>query len=232
MTDKILSMKSKPLNIAFFIIFMIAAITLLLFYFDMKVGGVVVIIAYGLVLGILVAIFNGYFIPGMWIRMRRFLLQGMLIGLAFFVFALLDTIVDGKDLHVMLLLKMLIASMCVGVIIGYGFLKWNYRVIKNQTILELLEGEVLILDDSATLLNEDSIGRGRLMLTSMRLVFAYLDIEKENFIVNADALKSGVELNARFGIPNGIRIAEADTQFTVKYPGLWKREIENCFSKL
>ena len=225
-------MKNKPLKIGFLTMFFLIAIAFLLFYFKMKVSSIIAIILFGLIGGTFIVLFNGYFNPGIWMHKNRFLLYGFLYGIALFVFTNLnhlsegETTINAKNWGFLLLI-----SICLGILLGGIFLSWNYRVIKNQTKLQLHPDENIILEDTASIDNEDAMGSGRLIMTNNRLVFIFLNIEIEHFEVYFTNISYSTVLCNKFGIPNGISLAEKDSEILVKFPKLWENEIQKMINK-
>ncbi len=206
--------------------FFITTISLLLFYFNMKMEYIAAIMLFGLAVGIVAMGFNGFYIPGKWVHKNRFMLYGLLFGLALFVFNIINHISEGDMMNGMKLGLNLFISICLGGVFGGIYLKWKHRVFKRQTPLNFQSDEMEIIEDVATIFNEDVRGKGRIVLTSERLSFIFSDIPQRNFDIYFSTIKSNPELMYRFGIPNGIYISEQETRILVKFPKFWKQEIE------
>ena len=219
-------MNNKGLKKGILAIFLLTAIPLLLLYFDMKISSIVFIILFGLIAGIFIVLFNAFLLPGIWMHKNRFLLYGFLYGIAIFIFTGINHISEGENVYRTGFLLSLLTAICLGILLGAVFFKWNHRVIIKQSILKLLADEILILEDAARIDNDEALGSGRLILTNKRLVFIYLNLRIENFEIYFSELFATVELTEKFGIPNGIHLIEKDCNILVKFPRLWKKEIE------
>ncbi|MFZ4398984.1 MAG: hypothetical protein ACOYO1_03030 [Bacteroidales bacterium] len=205
--------------------FLISVITLLFLYFKIKISSLFGIIVFGLFAGIFIVLLNAYFIPGKTLHKIRFLLYGLLYGIALFIFNYLNHFSEEENIRTIGLGVSFSISICIGFLLGSVFLTWNYRVIKNQTPISLMPEEFIILEDSAYIYNEDSMGKGRLVLSNKRLVFIFLDKEISNFEVYF-SIKISVELSSnKFDIPNGIILSEKESEIRVKFPKLWLKEI-------
>ncbi len=219
-------MKNKALKTGILALFLLIAIPLLLLYFDMKVSSVILIVVFGLIAGIFIVLFNAYLLPGIWMHKNRFLLYGFLYGIAIFIFTSINHLSEGESVYRTGFLLSLLTAICLGILLGAVFLKLNHRIIIKQSILKLLPDEIVIIEDAARIDNDEALGSGRLILTNKRLVFIYLNLKIDNFEIYFSELFTTVELTEKFGIPNGIHLSEKDCNILVKFPRLWKKEIE------
>ncbi len=128
----------------------------------------------------------------------------------------------------------LIGGTISGVIFGFAmyFFATSKR-IKQQTEIELSDGDAVLLSGAANhFLNAEAVG-GRLYLFGNKLLFKShrLNIQNHELEINLHAVKT-VEFSNTMGIvPNGLKIT-TDTgnqeRFVVNNRNLWKQEIEKA----
>ncbi len=210
-------------------ILILSAIAFLFLGFNTKSNVIISIISIGMTVGISFGTFtvliNGYFIPSKLIFKYRFWVYGLFFGLAIFLSSILNSLAEGRIIHMKYLLIKFIISIIIGIIFFGTFLYWNFRELKKFTRLETQLGELEILSDSATLDNEEATKSGRIILTTQRLCFISNDEEKTKFVFSFSDLTSGIEIIERLSIPDGIYIPNEETKIRVKFSKLWKKEI-------
>lgn len=217
-------MNSKTAKGSFIIIFISFISFVYLYLTGTKPIGIISMTALIFLLIAISIMFNGYLLPSKWIYKNRFWMNGAIFGLFLFMLNASIRIHDGKIVTQKEALIMAIASIAMGILILGTVYYRSFRKVRRNTPFHTDLDEHEIITDSATLNDEDTFKRGRLILTNKRLCFIAND--EENTRIVFQNLKTNIRLLKHLGVPNQLYIPGNKTRIQVAFPCYWKQEIE------
>jgi len=192
--------------------------------FEIELTTVVTILSIGIAYGLFISLYKGYFMPSKWLFRNRFWISGLFAGVGLFV---LSIFIDFTDIQLsesnQLLLKFIL-SLVIGIALVGGYQRRRYLKVKDNTHFTKHVGEREIMDDVASMYIRNKVKKGRIILTSSRLVFVKSSDVKV-FTFNFSEMALGFENIKFIGIPTGIFIPEKVTKIYVHFSNYWIREI-------
>jgi hypothetical protein len=198
--------------------------------FEIEMSVIVTFLSIEIGLGIFIAFYNGYFMPPKWLFRIRFWISGFFSGVGIFI---LSTFIDFADIQLsetnQLLLKFVLSSV-IGVVLVGGYQRWRYLKVKDKTHFTKHVGEHEIMDDVASMYIRNKVKKGRMVLTTSRLVFIK-SADTKVFVFDFSDMALGFENITFIGIPTGMFIPEKVTKIYVQFSNYWIREITKMVNK-
>jgi len=159
--------------------------------------------------------------------------KGAFVGGGIIIITILFQLIIGFTIDSIVLFYSVMAGLTVGVIIALSFRLINLNEEKNISAitLDLDAEESIIIEGSAKYHFESNVYKGKLFLTSRRLIFKMLE-PKNSEAVFVSTLKSIKNIDLRrslrlMGMSLEIESNFAHDKFMVDYPNDWKGIIEN-----
>ena len=219
-------MKTKALIYGILQIIILVIITVVIYQKDIESYKISSIFIFGVIGGIVAVLYKGYIILPKWIFKYRFIIEGILFGIGISLFSSLTSLTENGSIDTSKIINKLFLGAVVGILIFGSMRYWTYKSIKKNSPFKCIDGEIEIVADAATIINEDIIETGRLILTTNRLCFISAKNSKIIYEIVPKDITEKIQISYKFGIPNGIYFAESETKFQVGFPDLWMREIE------
>ncbi|PZX20005.1 hypothetical protein LX69_00455 [Breznakibacter xylanolyticus] len=212
-----------------YIIALIGAICLCLLsflFFDKSIGLIFIVIAIGVVSGVLSKLFTGYVIPNQFVFHSRFIIygigSGLMIGMLLFLVRSLE--LNLFSLHALML--NLVVSIPIGVIITGSFLYLGFRTLKKRT-MNIDEDQDSISDQATYTDSSCKTFKGRLVLAKCKLMFFEMPTGDCIFEYGLDELNPEIKRSGFLNIPKGFNIGDELAKLNVAFPYYWIDLIKN-----
>ncbi len=159
--------------------------------------------------------------------------MGTSIGAGIIVLIILFQVIIGSTIDSIVLFYSVLSGLIVGVIaaLSLRLISLNEEKIISAITLDLDEEESIIIEGAAKYHFESKVYKGKLFLTSRRLIFKTLE-PKRSEAVFVGTLKSIKNIDLRrslrlMGMSLEINADLAHNKFMVDYPSDWKGVIES-----
>lgn len=178
------------------------------------------IIALGLIFAVLQKFFVGYFIPTKGIFRLRFAIYGIGFSLMIGLLLLLISSIREQSFEMSDLTGLIVISILLGVIFFGSKNSYDFKELKKIT-----NGEADQADTTSDLAfyrdTENTINRGRLLLSGSKLSFHSSELEGCLFEIEVVDLNVVIHPSKFMGIPNGFTLPDERGWVEVAFPYYW-----------
>lgn len=178
------------------------------------------IIALGLISAVIQRLFVGYLIPTKGIFRLRFAIYGIGFGLMIGLLMLLINSIREQSFEISDLTRWIVISIPLGVIIFGSKNSYDFKELKQRTNGE--EDQPDTTSDLAFYRDaENTINRGRLLLSGGKLSFHSSELEGCLFEIEVVDLNAVIHPSKFMGIPNGFSLPDERGWVQVAFPYYW-----------